>query len=84
MVQYLEMLESLKKRFKIEKYGPLKDEIVRHWDMRKVSVIPVVVGAVSTAAERGRGAKCPRASKSKGPHNTIFFKVWGAHKANQQ
>ena len=31
---------------KIEKYGPLKDEIARLWDIRKVSVIPVVVGAV--------------------------------------
>ena len=31
---------------KIEKYRPLKDEIARPWDIRKVSVIPVVVGAL--------------------------------------
>ena len=28
-------------------------------------------------AERRQGANCPRASSSKGPHNTQCFKVWG-------
>jgi len=37
---------------KIEKYGPLKDEIARLWDMRKVSVIPIVVGALGAVSTR--------------------------------
>ena len=37
---------------KIEKYGPLKDEIARLWDMQKVSVIPVVVGALGAVSTR--------------------------------
>ena len=37
---------------KIEKYGPLKDEIARLWDMRKVSVIPIVVGALGGVSTR--------------------------------
>ena len=37
------------------------------------------------AAERGAGeTKCPRASRSKGPHVTQCFKVWGLHEVNQQ
>ncbi|XP_063593739.1 uncharacterized protein LOC134770710 [Penaeus indicus] len=31
---------------KIDKYKPLKDEIARLWQMQKVTVIPVVVGAL--------------------------------------
>ena len=47
------MLESLKKKLKkIDKYGHLKDEIARLWDMRKVSVIPVVVGALGAVSTR--------------------------------
>ena len=30
------------------------------------------------AAEKGAGANFSNASRSKGPHNTQFFKVWGA------
>ena len=41
-----------KKMGKIEKYQPLKDEIARLWDMRKVSVIPVVVGALRAVSTR--------------------------------
>ena len=35
-----------KEREKIEKYSLLKDEIVRLWQMKKVVVIPIVVGAL--------------------------------------
>ena len=49
------MLEYLKKKLKkIEKYGPLKDEIAKPWNMRKALVSPVIVyaiGAVSTRLE---------------------------------
>ena len=31
---------------KIDKYKPLKDEIARLWEMQKVTIIPVVVGAL--------------------------------------
>ena len=52
MLQYLEVLRVPEKELeKIEIYGPLKDEIARLWNVRKASVIPVVVGelgAVST------------------------------------
>ena len=34
-----------KEREKIEKYSLLKDEISRLWQMKKVVVIPIVVGA---------------------------------------
>jgi len=37
---------------KIEKYGPLQDKITRLWDMRKVSVIPVVVSALGAVSTR--------------------------------
>ena len=35
-----------KEQEKIEKYQLLKDEIVRIWGMKKVVVIPVVIGAL--------------------------------------
>ena len=35
-----------KEREKIEKYSLLKDEIARLWQMKKVVVIPTVVGAL--------------------------------------
>ena len=37
-----------KEREKIEKYSLLKDEIARLWQMKKVVVIPIVVGALET------------------------------------
>ena len=37
-----------KERQKIEKYSLLKDEIGRLWQMKKVVVIPIVVGALGT------------------------------------
>ena len=37
-----------KEREKIEKYSLLKDEIARLWQMKKVVVIPIVVGALGT------------------------------------
>ena len=37
-----------KEREKVEKYQGLKREIARIWSMRKLEVIPVVVGAVGT------------------------------------
>ena len=37
-----------KEREKIEKYSLLKDEIARLWQMKKVIVIPIVVGALGT------------------------------------
>ena len=37
-----------KKREKIEKYSLLKDKIGRLWQMKKVVVIPIVVGALGT------------------------------------
>ena len=36
----------------MEKYGLLKDEIARLWDIRMVSFIPVVVGALGTVSTR--------------------------------
>ena len=35
-----------KEREKIKKYSLLKDKIVRLWQMKKVAVIPIVVGAL--------------------------------------
>ena len=35
-----------KEREKVEKYQDLKREVARIWSMRKVEVIPVVVGAL--------------------------------------
>ena len=37
-----------KEREKIEKYNLLKDEIARLWQMKKVVMIPIVVGALGT------------------------------------
>ena len=37
-----------KEREKVEKYQDLKRETARIWSMRKVEVIPVVVGALGT------------------------------------
>ena len=37
-----------KEREKIEKYSFLKDEIARLWQMKKVVLIPIVVGALET------------------------------------
>ena len=37
-----------KEQEKIEKYSLLKDEIARLWQMKKVVVIPIVVGALGT------------------------------------
>ena len=38
---------------------------------------------VARAAEKETRGKFPRASKSKGAHNTQSFKVWGLHKVSQ-
>ena len=37
---------------KIDKYKPLKDEVARLWNMRKVTVIPIVVGALGMISNR--------------------------------
>ena len=37
-----------KEQEKIEKYNLLKDEVARLWQMKKVAVIPIVVGALGT------------------------------------
>ena len=37
-----------KEREKIEKYSLLKDEIARLWQIKKVVLIPIVVGALAT------------------------------------
>ena len=37
-----------KEREKIEEYSLLKDEIARLWQMKKIVVIPIVVGALGT------------------------------------
>ena len=37
---------------KIDKYKPLKDEVARLWNMRKVTVIPIVVGALGAISNR--------------------------------
>ena len=37
---------------KIDKYKPLKDEIARLWEMQKVTIIPVVVGALGAITNR--------------------------------
>ena len=37
-----------KEREKIKKYSMLKDEIARLWQMKKVVVTPIVVGALGT------------------------------------
>ena len=35
---------------KLEKYQLLKDEIAKLWRMRKVIVVPVVIGALGTVS----------------------------------
>ena len=42
----------------------MRPQTLKHW-------------ALCKATERGQGANCVRASKSKGPHNTKFLKVEG-------
>ena len=37
---------------KIDKYKPLKDEIARLWEMQKVTIIPIVVGALGAITNR--------------------------------
>ena len=37
---------------KNDKYKPLKDEIARLWEVQKVTVIPVVVGALGAITNR--------------------------------
>ena len=37
---------------KIDKYKPLKDEVARLWNMRKVTVIPIVIGALGAISNR--------------------------------
>ena len=40
-----------KEREKIEKYGDLKREIATMWGMKKVTVIPVVIGSLGAVAK---------------------------------
>jgi len=49
-------------------------------------VAPIVKVAMHTCTPRTpRGeTNCPRATSSKGPHNTQCCKVWGPHTVNQQ
>ena len=37
---------------KIDKYKPIKDEIARLWEMQKVTIIPIVVGALGAITNR--------------------------------
>ena len=37
---------------KLHKYKPLKDKVARLWNMRKVAVIPIVVGALGAISNR--------------------------------
>ena len=37
-----------KEQEKVDKYQPLKDEITRLWNMKKVEIIPIIVGALGT------------------------------------
>ena len=37
---------------KIDKYKPLKDEVARLWNVQKVTVIPIVVGALGAIPNR--------------------------------
>ena len=37
---------------RIDKYKPLKDEIARLWKMQRVTVIPIVVGALGAITTR--------------------------------
>ena len=40
-----------KEREKIDKYRPLRDEIARIWKMKKVEVIPIIIGALDTVSK---------------------------------
>ena len=40
---------------KIEKYQPLKDKMARLWDLKKVKVIPVVIGALEMITKKFKG-----------------------------
>ena len=37
---------------KVDKYKPLKDEVARLWNMRKVTAMPIVVGALGVISNR--------------------------------
>ena len=41
-----------KKQWKIKKYEEVKEEIGKLWNMRKVTVIPVVIGALGCISQR--------------------------------
>ena len=41
-----------KEKEKIDMYRPLRDEIARLWSMRKVDIIPVVVGALGAVSKQ--------------------------------
>ena len=41
-----------KEREKIDKYRLLRDEIARLWSMRKVEIIPVIVGALGAVSKQ--------------------------------
>ena len=37
---------------KVDKYKPLKDKVARLWNMRKFTIIPIVVGALGAISNR--------------------------------
>ena len=41
-----------KEREKTDKHRPLRDEIARLWSMRKVEIIPVVVGELGAVSKQ--------------------------------
>ena len=43
-----------KENEKVEKYQELKQEIIKLWEMKKVDVIPIVVGALGAVSRRIR------------------------------
>ena len=49
-----------KENEKIERYQPLKDEIARLWKLKRVKVIPVVIGALGVVSKKFKGfiAEC--------------------------
>ena len=48
---------SKKEKEKIEKYQKLKTEIKRMWNITRIEVIPVVVGALGRASEKRKTAQ---------------------------
>jgi len=38
----------------------------------------ILLRNMDRTVEGGRGANCPKASRSKGPHNSQYFQFWGA------